>query len=133
MKQCKKCHETKSLEDFHFNAQCRDGRTSTCRSCAILRVRKWIDNNKERYRERINKRNRDRKQMAVDHFQNVCHDCKRTYPAFVYEFHHLDPTQKDVNPSGAIAGSLEKMWNELKKCIMLCSNCHKIRHHGDNY
>jgi len=130
---CGKCKEEKPLEAFHFNKTCKDGRTNTCRVCACKRTSEWLKNNKEEYRLRINKRNRKRKQMVVDHFGDKCHDCEKSYPPFVYEFHHLDPLQKDINPSGAITRSMKRMWEELSKCIMLCSNCHKIRHHGDNY
>lgn len=66
----------------------------------------------------------------VEHFGDKCYDCDTTFPQCVYEFHHLDPNEKDVNPSKALTWSEDRMWKELNKCIMLCSNCHKIRHFG---
>ena len=54
----------------------------------------------------------------VDHFGDRCHDCGNTYPQCVYEFHHLDPNEKDVNPSKALSWSEDRMWKELNKCIM---------------
>ena len=36
--------------------------------------------------------------------------------------------QKDLNPANAVSYSEETYMNEIKKCIMLCSNCHRIRH-----
>lgn len=42
----------------------------------------------------------------------------------------LDPKQKDMNPSKALTLAKEKAWKELDKCVILCANCHKIRHFG---
>lgn len=43
------------------------------------------------------------------------------------EFHHLDPTQKDtIISSDSI--TMEKAIEESKKCILICSNCHKEFH-----
>lgn len=43
------------------------------------------------------------------------------------EFHHLDPSKKDFtisNDNFKLASALE----ESKKCILLCSNCHRELH-----
>lgn len=43
------------------------------------------------------------------------------------EFHHIDPSNKDtIISSDSI--TLEKAIEESKKCILLCSNCHKEFH-----
>ena len=83
-----------------------------------------------RRQDAANKRNRERKKLMAKHFGGCCKDCGVSYPQYVYEFHHTDPKQKDVNPSKALSWSEERMWKELNKCVMLCSNCHKIRHHS---
>ena len=43
------------------------------------------------------------------------------------EFHHLDPSQKDFTISNDHF-RLEETVNESKKCILICSNCHKELH-----
>lgn len=43
------------------------------------------------------------------------------------EFHHLDPSQKDFTISNDHFKLLEAI-EESKKCILLCSNCHKEFH-----
>lgn len=43
------------------------------------------------------------------------------------EFHHLDPTQKDFTISNDHF-KLREAVEESKKCILLCSNCHKEFH-----
>lgn len=45
------------------------------------------------------------------------------------EFHHLDPTQKDFTISNDHF-KLKEAIEESKKCILLCSNCHKEFHAG---
>ena len=58
-----------------------------------------------------------------------CEDCGQTHPA-VLEFHHLDPSKKSVNISRLIAtsSSLRRLKEEMEKCVVLCANCHRIRH-----
>jgi 5-methylcytosine-specific restriction endonuclease McrA len=42
------------------------------------------------------------------------------------EFHHLDPNKKLFGiAAGAGRVSLEESLEECKKCILLCSNCHR--------
>jgi hypothetical protein len=43
------------------------------------------------------------------------------------EFHHLDPTKKDFTISNDNF-KLKDAVEESKKCILLCSNCHKELH-----
>lgn len=45
------------------------------------------------------------------------------------EFHHLDPSQKDFTISNDHF-KLKEAVEESKKCILLCSNCHKEFHVG---
>lgn len=48
------------------------------------------------------------------------------------EYHHRDPTEK----LGAVATLLinagrQRVIDEIAKCDLLCSNCHRIREHGE--
>lgn len=128
-KVCRICKELKSVKDFHPNKSCKLGVTGTCKPCSSVRVRGWYSANRKVRQEAANNINRTNKAKAVEHFGNKCHDCGQTYPQCVYQFHHLDPKEKDVNPSKSFSRKSEKMWAELKKCVMLCANCHMIRHY----
>lgn len=132
LKRCNKCGASKELKAFHKNKQCKHGRTGTCRVCIDDYRANWYQENKKKKQQQLNQRLRQRKRDVVEHFGNRCNDCGQSFPPFVYEFHHLDPTQKDVNPSAAMRRSEKNMWKELDKCIMVCSNCHKIRHWGES-
>lgn len=129
-KVCRECKVEKELSQFHPNKQCAKGVVGTCRSCTRERISTWYSNNRARRQEVVNETNRKRKRKIVDHFGDKCLDCNQTFPQYVYQFHHLDPTEKDVNPSYAMTQRPSKMWEELNKCVMLCANCHLIRHHG---
>lgn len=130
-KMCRKCLCSKPISEFHPNKACSLGVTGTCRECNRERINKWYKNNQLRRQEVANEANQRKKRMMVDHFGGKCHDCGGSFPLCVYAFHHLDPSQKDYNPSRAIQLGEEKMWKELDKCVMLCANCHMIRHHGN--
>lgn len=43
------------------------------------------------------------------------------------EFHHLNPSKKDFTISNDHFKLLDAV-NESKKCILICSNCHKELH-----
>ena len=45
------------------------------------------------------------------------------------EFHHIDPTQKDFTISNDHFKLMDAI-RETKKCILICSNCHKEFHAG---
>ena len=47
------------------------------------------------------------------------------------DFHHLDPSTKVRRAACGFAGvysSLNSVWDEAKKCEVLCANCHRIHH-----
>lgn len=72
------------------------------------------------------------KQKAVDHLGGHCSICLGVFPAVVYDFHHIDPREKEMNVSGAIGcspnGIPQRIYDELRKTTLLCSNCHRIEH-----
>ena len=72
-----------------------------------------------------------RKKIFVEQFGNKCHDCGGTFQDCCYDFHHIDPATKSFE----IAPGLDRKWEvieeEISKCIMLCSNCHRIRHYDE--
>ena len=74
---------------------------------------------------------RRRKIRAVLHMGSTCHTCGRDGPPALFEFHHLDATQKDFGLSeDGIPRTWAKMMAELAKCVMLCANCHREVHAG---
>ena len=46
----------------------------------------------------------------------------------VYDFHHVDPKKKDISISGSYSRAISTLMKEVEKCLLLCSNCHRIEH-----
>jgi hypothetical protein len=48
------------------------------------------------------------------------------------DFHHVDPSTKEDSVWRFISnGQYAKAYEEIKKCIVLCANCHRIHHHEE--
>lgn len=72
-----------------------------------------------------------RKLKAIAYKGGACVDCGETFHYSVFEFHHLDPTQKDLSGQQIKRWSWKRVETELDKCLLLCANCHRLRHWGD--
>ena len=46
----------------------------------------------------------------------------------VIEFHHVRDKDKEVSRMVSIGLSWKRIEDEIKKCIPLCCNCHRIEH-----
>ena len=70
------------------------------------------------------------KQKIVNSFGNKCGICGYDKCNDAFHCHHLDPSKKEFSLS-SVMGNPQK-WAyvipELKKCVLLCANCHRIRH-----
>jgi hypothetical protein len=62
--------------------------------------------------------------------KNPCMDCKGWYPYYVMDFDHVRG-RKHKNVSELIDTlSKKKIDEEIAKCEVVCSNCHRIRTHN---
>lgn len=74
-------------------------------------------------------RRKQKKIAAIKKFGGKCFDCRTAYAHHqVYDFHHIDREQKTEILSVIFTYSQEKIDKELENCVMLCANCHRIRH-----
>lgn len=67
------------------------------------------------------------KEQAVEHMGGKCLLCPYDNP-IALEFHHTNPREKDFEISSSTSWS--RIVEELKKCVLVCSNCHKEIHAG---
>lgn len=79
-------------------------------------------------RRKLLQRTTQTKRRAVMYCGDKCADCGNQFPDRVYDFHHIDPAHKDFKLSSAYFMRWRKLEAELDKCVLLCSNCHRIRH-----
>jgi hypothetical protein len=60
-----------------------------------------------------------------------CSACGEYHPTCCMDHHHLDPSIKEKQVSKMIeANSWTKIEQEIGKCILVCSNCHRKIHAG---
>ena len=118
MKTCNRCKLEKPREDFYKISgssykESWDCRSSVCKSCMSV----------------VTKEKRDLvKKQAVEHLGNKCVDCGlKTEHYEVYDFHHLDPSKKEIAFGASRSRSFSSIKSELDKCVLLCANCHRIK------
>jgi len=70
-----------------------------------------------------------RKKWAVDAFGGKCGICGYNKCVEALDFHHIDPNKKDF-PITASTVNRQVFVEELRKCVCLCSNCHREVHSG---
>jgi len=122
---CPGCKSTKKLNDFHKNHRDRLGVTSYCKVCSAIKMKRYVGKNKLKRREA--------KAKLILEFGNQCIDCKATnlkIDSFV--FHHHTEKMNSTSyrlPSDIITTINRKLISdEKKKWILLCANCHSVRH-----
>ena len=93
--------------------------------------RNWYQTIGKEKRKATNLKWRTRKREEFAKLKSTlrCKICGESHPACL-DFHHKDSTQKE-NEIARLAtnGSSELLEKELKKCDVLCANCHRKLHY----
>ena len=113
MKKCTKCKEELTELNCLYRSKTKKRISSYCKKC---------------FSKYTHERRIKAKKDAIDFLGGKCNDCQQSYPYQVYDFHHLDPSTKEFDWDYARRVSKERMLAEISKCVLLCSNCHRIRH-----
>lgn len=131
LKCCTSCFIEKQLFDFYKRSSSKDGRQSICKNCRKeIDKQSYIISEKRRLNIRKNSnKNKSYNKRLVNKYKSLCgcKVCREKEPA-VLDLHHTDPSIKEGNPSQLISYSTEKLKAEIRKCIVLCSNCHRKVH-----
>ncbi len=93
---------------------------------------------KRRYSDRreyliqaVQKRRKKIRHMAIDYKGGKCQICGYDRCPEALEFHHLVKSEKDFGISNkGYTRSWSRIKEELDKCVLLCSNCHREIHSG---
>jgi hypothetical protein len=80
---------------------------------------KWV----KKFREK-------RKIELISMLGGACKICGYNKSHKVLEFHHLDPSKKNFSVAARINLAWHKIISEIKKCVLLCPNCHREYHLG---
>lgn len=106
---CTRCGTTDE-DDFYKSTK----QKSKCKKCHTMEV---------------HQNKRELKVRAVQYLGGKCSDCGAEFNPWVFDFHHRDPTEKEWSWGDVRTSNWEKIKEEIDKCDLLCSNCHRTRHH----
>jgi hypothetical protein len=112
---CKHCGETDPANFYVLN---KSGKTnkSTCKDCHNA--------NSKAKKDEI-------KIKMINYLGGKCKLCGYSLEhgsAYALELHHINPKQKDANFKTFRGWKWERAKEEAKKCVLLCSNCHREEH-----
>lgn len=129
-KRCPGCEEYKDIKKFAVNKSKKDGRQAYCRLCK----NKYDSGYYHRNEDTIKKRSTKNKQLKRKWFKKLkaelqCKQCGEDHPACLC-FHHNNPSEKEIAVSMSLhmGWGKERILDEIKKCTVLCENCHRKLH-----
>ena len=72
----------------------------------------------------------ERNLMLFNYKGAECSHCGLSEPDHleIYDYHHVDPSTKLYAVAAILSGPIERLMNEVDKCILLCAHCHRKEH-----
>ena len=128
-KRCGDCEQDLRAAEFHRSARSRDGLQSICKRCKQGRDKLIYERNKPRLI--VLKLAGYRKRLAWHHDlkrDKPCHDCGGVFHPAAMQWDHREGTKKLGDVSNLIArASRARVEAEMRKCDLVCANCHALR------
>lgn len=137
MKNCTVCGLEKTLSSFYFKNRTAGKLHSQCKDCYTVKRKMFMEEHYLKYGDAYRKRARERKALIKKQRQDQlieylagrgCEICE-VDNILVLDFDHIDSRTKKFSIARAIneGYAWEEILREIKKCRILCSNCHRIR------
>jgi hypothetical protein len=125
-----RCGETKSLEDFAWRRRSKNQRHNYCRACSREYHREHYLANKQRYVDQAAARKQsvriEQTMKLLEYFrEHPCVDCAERDPV-VLEFDHLADKEFAIG-TAIVRYGWARIEAEMKKCEVVCANCHRRR------
>lgn len=116
---CTKCNKELPITEFNWREKAKGTRRSECKYCHSAFMKQQYQKKKDIVQELKS--------------QDKCAKCGESR-GYVLDYHHIDPAQKDANIARMTSNKyqLDKVYQEIKKCVCLCSNCHREFHYLEN-
>ena len=113
-------------------------KTTHCNVCGVdlSTVKRYGGRCMPCYSDHITNKRRLLRERAVEYAGNKCHDCGGVFHQAVYDFHHINEDrnnkkEKTISVLCRSCSPWDKIQKEIDECVLLCSNCHRVRHFGD--
>lgn len=92
--------------------------------------KRYYERNKNLYKIKNDKRRIELSEFVIALKQKPCMDCGVIYTHYAMDFDHRDKSKKLASISKMInyhSYSKKKILEEIKKCDLVCANCHRKR------
>ena len=140
MKVCSKCSDAKLESEFFIKDKASGKLHAQCKECYKAHRKTFYASHYAKYGDLYRKRSQEYRMMLRTEFRNnmleylkdkECIICGEN-DIRVLEFDHVDPTKKSfaISQSVRMGYRWPDVEEEIKKCRILCSNCHK-KHTAD--
>lgn len=131
-KTCTACQQVKPVEEFGKHSRRKDGLQAECKPCRNSYNRTYYTDNKPAQIVRVRDRAAAQRKLLKEYIWELkskpCTDCGNTFHPFVMDFDHVRGKKvTDLNALVGSACSLKKVQEEIDKCELVCSNCHRMR------
>lgn len=127
VRRCATCGQSKPSAEFHRSVT---GQFSYCRDCRCAYDRRYYAERGKAARLGRKRLWRKAARLWIDSLKEgrPCADCGEVFPPYVMHWDHL-PGHVKVSSISTMAGawSREAIRDELKKCELVCANCHVMR------
>jgi hypothetical protein len=129
MKTCTRCKQLLPLDCFGNKTESKDGKKSACKQCCTKQNHQWrrTTKGKRSHAAGVKKRRRSTKLWLLEQIgANCCSQCPENHPACL-DFHHKHGKKFNLAPN--MTKSKQELLEEVRKCIVLCANCHRKHHY----
>jgi hypothetical protein len=128
---CFKCKESKDVEEFVPRSDNKFKRQSYCRSCKRIYDNEYHRKRSVEAKKHKNKSQKLRLQILKNWIyiylkKRGCVDCGEN-DVVVLEFDHLRDKSYNISDMLRHGYSIQNLEKEIKKCEVVCANCHRRR------
>jgi hypothetical protein len=126
LKICKLCLLPKATNEFSPNR-------GKCKSCRSLLQQSYAANNKEKTNATKKRKYIRNRNFIYDwKLGKTCADCDIVYHPRILHFDHISNDKIGKISGMAISSNIARIQQEMDKCEIVCSNCHRDRTHNRN-
>ena len=133
---CNTCGKVKNRDRFWKDSARRDGLRGSCIACEAPKSNERHKPKHRKHRPHTFRRGETIKQRIAFVKEckvgQPCASCGEYHAPDVLDFHHLDESTKAFQLSNVrrLGGriSIADIKNEMSKCVIICSNCHRKLH-----